>query len=104
LAREAAAASQAEIRDYIETIRDENMQQVKAYFELTSTEQKQYIENVLVDFSKYLQQQRNNDLQLAQTRMNSLERNTDLLRQETEQILSSIITTVRNPGPREILN
>lgn len=104
LAMEAATASQAQIRDYVETIRAENMEQVKAYFQLTSTEQKQYIENLLVDFSKYLQQQRNNDLQLVQTRMKSLEQNTDLFRQETEQILSSIITTVGNPATREIKN
>lgn len=102
--REAASASQQQIRQYVEDIRRENMQQVKDYFQLTSTEQKKYIENLLVDFAKYLQQQRNDDLQLVQTRMNSLEQNTDLFKQETEQILSSIITTVGNPGTGEIRN
>jgi len=50
----------------------------------------------LVDFSKYLQQQRNDDLQVVQSRLNNLEQNTDVFKQETEQILSSIITTVGN--------
>lgn len=104
LVQEASSASQEQIRAYVEDIRSENMQQVKDYFQLTTTEQKKYIENLLVDFSKYLQQQRNNDLQLVQTRMNSLEQNTDIFKQETEQILSSIITTVGNPGSREIKN
>ena len=104
LVREASTASQEQVRQYVETIRAENMQQVKDYFHLTSTEQKQYIENLLVDFAKYLQQQRNDDLQLVQTRMNSLEQNTDLFRQETEQILSSIITTVGNPLTEERKN
>lgn len=104
LVREASTASQEQIREYVETIRAENMQQVKDYFQLTSTEQKQYIENLLVDFAKYLQQQRNDDLQLVQMRMNSLEQNTDLFRQETEQILSSIITTVGNPITEERKN
>lgn len=94
LIREASTASQEQIRQYVEGMRTENMAQVKDYFQMTSTEQKKYIENLLVDFAKYLQQQRNNDLQLVQTRMNSLEQNTDVFRQETEQILSSIITTV----------
>ena len=104
LVREASSASQQQIRQYVEMIRAENMQQVKDYFQLTSTEQKQYIENLLVDFARYLQQQRNDDLQLVQLRMNSLEQNTNLFRQETEQILSSIITTVGNPVSQETRN
>lgn len=104
LMRQASSASQEQIRQYVDGIRAENMEQVKDYFQLTSTEQKKYIENLLVDFAKYLQQQRNNDLQLVQTRMNSLEQNTDLFKQETEQILSSIITTVGTPVSGEIKN
>lgn len=104
LVRQASSASQEQIRQFVDGIRTENMEQVKDYFQLTSTEQKKYIENLLVDFAKYLQQQRNNDLQLVQTRMNSLEQNTDLFRQETEQILSSIITTVGTPVSGEIKN
>lgn len=104
LVREASTASQEQIRQYVETVRAENLQQVKDYFQLTSTEQKQYIENLLVDYSKYLQQQRNDDLQLMQMRMSNIEQNTDLFRQETEQILTSIITTVGNPITQERKN
>lgn len=104
LVRQASTASQDQIRQFAETIRTENMQQVKDYFQLTTTEQKNYIENLLVDFAKYLQQQRNDDLQLVQTRMNSLEQNTVLFKQETEQILSSIITTVGTPVSGETKN
>lgn len=104
LVREASTASQEQIRQYVETVRAENLQQVKEYFQLTSTEQKQYIENLLVDYSKYLQQQRNDDLQLMQMRMTNIEQNTDLFRQETEQILTSIITTVGNPITQERKN
>ena len=104
LVREASTASQQQIREFVDGIRTENMEQVKDYFKLTSTEQKKYIENLLVDFAQYLQQQRNNDLQLVQTRMNSLEQNTDIFKQETEQILSSIITTVGSPTGTETKN
>jgi hypothetical protein len=104
LVREASAASQEQIRQYVDAIRTENMEQVKEYFKLTSTEQKKYIENLLVDFAQYLQQQRNDDLQLVQTRMNSLEQNTDIFKQETEQILSSIITTVGSPNNTDTKN
>ena len=104
LVREASLASQDQIRQYVEGIRSENMQQVKDYFQLTSTEQKKYIENLLIDFNKYLEQQRNNDLQLVQTRMNSLEQNTDIFKQETEQILTSIMTSVGTPVSGETRN
>lgn len=94
LVREAATASQDQIRQYVANMQSQNMQAVKDYFQLTSGEQKKYIEDLLVDFSEYLQQQRSNDLQLVQTQLNSLQNNTDIFKQETEQILTSIITTV----------
>lgn len=104
LVRQAAMASQEQVRQYVDAIRTENMQQVKDYFQLASTEQKQYIENLLVDYSAWLQQQRNNDLQLVQTWMNSLEQNTDIFKQETEQMITSIMTTVGTPVSGETRN
>ena len=94
LVREASLASQDQIKQFVSGMQTANAQLVKSYFKLSADEQKQYIESLLVDFSKYLQQQRNDDLQLVQKRLNSLEQNTDVFKQETEQILSSIITTV----------
>ena len=96
LVKESSAASQQQIRDFVETMQAENAQVVKSYFQLSSSEQKQYVESLLVDFAKYLQQQRNDDLQVVQTQLNSLQKNTDTFKQETEQILTSIITTVGN--------
>jgi hypothetical protein len=104
LVREASRASQNQIRDYVAGLQTENMQMVKNYFQLTSSEQKTYIENLLVDFSEYLQQQRNNDLQLVQMQMQNLEQNTNVFKQETEQILSSIITSVGTPVEKETKN
>jgi hypothetical protein len=98
LIREASTASQTQIREYVAGIQTENMKMVKDYFQLTASDQKKYVEALLVDFAKYLEQQRNNDLQLVQTRLNSMEKNTNVFKQETEQILSSIITTVGNPN------
>lgn len=96
LVRESSAASQDQIRQFVSEMQTENMRLVKNYFQLTSGEQKQYIESLLVDFAKYLQQQRNDDLQVVQTQLKSLQQNTDIFKQETEQILTSIISTVGN--------
>lgn len=94
LMREAASASQEQVRLYAAGLQTQNMNQVRDYFQLTAAEQKKYIEDVLIDFAQYLQQQRNDDLQLVQTRLQSLEQNTNIFKQETEQILTSIISSV----------
>lgn len=106
LVRQASTASQDQIQQYIASLQQNNMQAVQDYFTLTSAEQKKYVENLLVDFAQYLQQQRNNDLQIVQTQLQSLEQNTNVFKQETEQILASIITTVESTGttPKEIKN
>jgi hypothetical protein len=96
LVREASVNSQEQFKQFVSGMQTENLQLVKNYFKLSGDQQKQHIESLLVDFSKYLQQQRTDDLQLVQTRLNSLEKNTNVFKQETEQILTSIITTVGN--------
>jgi len=94
LVKQASAASQDQIKEYVAGIQAENKQVVKDYFQLTASDQKKYIENLLVDFAKYLQQQRTEDLKLVQSRLSNIEQNNDQFKQETEQILSSIITNV----------
>lgn len=92
LVQQASRASQDEIRRFVAGLQNQNQQVVKEYFQLTTSDQQKYIESLLVDFSKYLQQQRNNDLETIQTRLTGLEQNTTVFKQETEQILASIIS------------
>jgi hypothetical protein len=102
LVRQVSAASEEQIRQYVLTMQSENAQIMKDYMQLTSNEQKEYIEDLLVDFSKYMQQQRTNDLMVLQARMNTIEQNTDLFKQETEQILTSIITNADNTANKTV--
>jgi hypothetical protein len=92
LVQQASRASQDEIRQYVAGLQNQNQQLVKDYFQLSTTDQQKYIEGLLVDFSKYLQQQRNNDLETIQTRLTGIEQNTTVFKHETEQILASIIS------------
>jgi hypothetical protein len=101
LIKEASGASRDQVSQFVSTMQAENLKMVKDYFALTSNEQKEYIEGMLVDFAKYLQQQRKDDLQLVEMRINSIERNSNLFQQETEQILTSIISNVGSPQPME---
>jgi hypothetical protein len=88
----ASLASQEQIRSFVDGLQNENLRSMKDYLQLSSLEQRKYVEGLLVDFSRYLQEQRNQDLNLFQTRMSSMEKNTDQFKQETEQILSGIIS------------
>ncbi len=92
LLQAASAANQEQVRKFVGQLQNDNLKLMKDYMQLSAEGQKQYVETLLVDFSKYLQGQRNNDLQLFQTRISSIETNTDLFKQETEQILTSLIT------------
>ncbi len=97
LVRQAALASQEQVQQYVAGLQAQNSEMVKEYFRLSSADQKEYVEDILVDFAQYVQQQRANDLQMVQTQLSSMQQNTDLFKQETEQILSSIISNVGVP-------
>ncbi|HEY5749214.1 MAG TPA: hypothetical protein VIU12_24265 [Chryseolinea sp.] len=94
LVQQASTASEAQVREFAASLQTENAKLVKSYLQLSANEQKQYVEGLLVDFAKYLQQQRNDDLQVVRTQINSLQQNNDVFRKETEQILTSIISKV----------
>lgn len=104
LVQQVATASKEQIQGYVVALQNENMKMMQNYMQLTSTEQKDYMENLLVDFSKYLQQQRNDDLRLLQTKITDVEQNSNLFKAETEQILTSLISsgnsTYQRPGVR----
>jgi hypothetical protein len=93
LMKVASQASQDQVRSFVAGLQEDNLQLMKDYLQLSAKDQKVYVENLLVDFSKYLQEQRKQDLMLFQTRMTSMEKNTDQFKQETEQILASIIAS-----------
>jgi len=101
LVKQASMASKDQVQQYVSGLQNENLKMVKDYFTLTSAEQKQYIEGLLVDFAKYLQQEQKNDLQLVEMRLNNLEQNTSVFKEETEQILTSIISGAQTTVPAE---
>lgn len=92
LMKSTSQASQDQVRGFVSNLQDENLRLMKDYLKLSFKEQKKYVESLVVDFSSYLKEQRNQDLQLFQTRMNSIEKNTVQFKQETEQIIASIIS------------
>jgi hypothetical protein len=92
LVQNASAASTEQLRSFVAGLQDKNLRLMDDYFRLSTAEQKKYVENLLGDFSNYLQDQRAQDLTLVQTKVTNLEKNSDQFKQETEQILASIIS------------
>ncbi|MBS1486742.1 MAG: hypothetical protein JST43_04070 [Bacteroidetes bacterium] len=92
LTKTASQASKDQVQSFVAGLQEQNLKLMKDYFQLNSSEQKKYMETLLVDFSQYLQDQRKQDLQLVQSKMNYLEKNNTQFRQETEQILTSLIS------------
>jgi hypothetical protein len=85
-------ASTEQIEGFVATLQKENLKMMQDYLSLTSNDQKKYMEGLLVDFSKYLQEQRNQDLNALTTRLSSLEKNNSQFREETGQILATLLT------------
>jgi len=92
LVKQASDASQADIRNFVSTLQRDNLAQMRDYLQLSAADQRKYTDNLIVDFSKFLHEQRSQDLNMFQTRFSKLEQNTDELKTETEQILASIIS------------
>lgn len=93
LMKTVSQASQEQVRSFVASLQSENVKTMREYIQLSSTEQSKYMEGLLVDFTKYLNEQRRQDLQLVQSKISSMEQNTDQFKQETEQILASIINS-----------
>lgn len=84
--------SKADIQNFVATLERDNLSQIKDYLQLSASDQRKYTDELIVEFSKFLQEQRTQDLNMFQTRFSRLEQHTDELKTETEQILASIIS------------
>ncbi len=93
LVRNASQASQQQVRSFVSGLQEQNLKLMKDYLQLSGADQKKYMESLLVDFSNYLQEQRKQDLMIVQSKVNSIEKNSNQFKQETEQILASLISS-----------
>lgn len=76
--------------------RQQYLSYLKQLVEDSELTQKQYTDQVMTDFAIFLDIQRQNDMQVFQTRFNNLEDNTELNRYKTDQILSNLGSDVES--------
>ncbi len=79
--------------DQLAQQRKEFMDLFRKMIESSELDQKKYTDEVLLDFAVYLDIQRQSDLEVIQTRFNSLEDNAELNLFQTNRILSDIMTS-----------
>jgi len=79
---------------YLDQIRSENIKNMDEYYLTNNTRQQEYIEGVLIDFTKYMDEQRLQDRQFYVDHLVDIKYNSELEQQETEQMLASIINKV----------
>ena len=84
------------LQGYVDQLKDENKEILLSLVQASEVEQKQYVNQVLADFSTYLEQQRAYDLEIIQANFSNLRDNTEDNQLETNQLLASLITTVNN--------
>lgn len=100
LVRNVSTGQQEQIREFVSQLHANNLKTMQDYLQLSAQGQKEYVETLLVDFSKYLQDQRRQDIQYFQASMSNMQENTEQFKKETEQILTSLISTGRNESQR----
>ena len=87
---------EAIIQNYVAQLKRENTEIILGLVESSESTQRAYFNEVLADFSLYLEEQRQSDLQMIETSFNLLKDDTQINQLETNQLLASIITTVKN--------
>ncbi len=92
-----------ELQQYTAALYAENARLMREFINQSAREQQQAIEEMLIDYTEYMNRQRQNDLQALYVRLNALEQNTELYKQETDQLLTGIMASVTVPV-REVRN
>jgi hypothetical protein len=75
-------------------LQKDNLQFLERYMAQSTVNQERMIENMLVDFSDFLREQRQEDLRNIQYSLKTLKENQELTELETNQVLASILTKV----------
>jgi len=89
-----------QLNNYALQLETKSAETLDEYFQNTSINQRAYMEGVLVDFTKYMDEQRLQDRQFYLNNLVDLKYAADVQQQETEQILTSIMNRV-NSLPEE---
>jgi len=78
------------------SLQTDNLNFLDKYMTQSNSNQQRLIEGMLIDFSNYLEDQREEDLRSIEFSLKTLKQNQEISTQETNQVLASIISKVNN--------
>lgn len=85
-----------EIEHFVAQLSEEQRQQIEGFYVLNKEQQDIYFQTLLLDFAEFAEKQRQADLLAIQHYLSDFKDETDLKQLETDQILASIISQVKN--------
>jgi len=88
--------TQKELDVFLSNVRSNNLKVLQTYLQSSSVQQQDYFQAVLNEFSDYVENQREEDLRLIRRSLITLQEDQQTQKEETDQILANILTTVNN--------
>lgn len=85
--------TEKELKQYYSQFQKANASLMENFLQTSSEQQQEYFQTVLRQFSEYLQEQRQEDLRLIRRSLVDLKENQDQQKEETQQILTSLLNT-----------
>ena len=85
-----------ELDIFLSNVRSNNLKVLQTYLQSSSVQQQDYFQAVLTEFSDYMENQREEDLRLIRRSLITLQENQQTQKEETDQMLASILTTVND--------
>lgn len=92
----ADVVTKKELDIFLSNVRSNNLKVLQTYLQSSSVQQQEYFQAVLTEFSDFVENQREEDLRLIRRSMITLQEDQQSQKEETDQILASILTTVNN--------
>ncbi len=92
----ADVVTREELDIFLANVRSNNLKVLQTYLQSSSVQQQDYFQAVLTEFSDYMENQREEDLRLIRRSLINLQEDQQTQKEETDQILASILTTVNN--------
>jgi hypothetical protein len=92
----ADVVTREELDIFLANVRSNNLKVLQTYLQSSSVQQQDYFQAVLTEFSDFVENQREEDLRLIRRSLINLQEDQQAQKEETDQILASILTTVNN--------
>lgn len=86
----------SQLKMQLADMENKNVKLFGDYLKLTNDQQQEYFKSMFTQFHEFLQQQRTEDLNMIRTSIIELQQSQTIQKQETDQAIASIISTVNN--------